>query len=121
MPSREAVDAFVAEVESGRHVEAIELFYTEAASMQENGAPPRVGRALLMEHERRALARSKSVDSRKVGPAMIDGDQVAIRWIFDFTFPDGTVRSMDEIAWQRWEGDKIAEERFYYDPAQMRG
>ena len=89
--------------------------------MQENGAAPRLGRALLMEHEARALARSKSVDSRMVGPAMINGDQVAIRWIFDFTFPDGTVRSMDEVAWQRWEGDKIAEEKFFYDPAQMRG
>jgi hypothetical protein len=121
MPDRAIVEAFVAEVVSGRHVEAIERFYTAGATMQENQSPPRAGRELLMEHERRALARSKSVDSRQVGPAMIDGNHVAIRWVFAFTLADGTVRSMEEVAWQRWEGDKIAEETFFYDPAQMRG
>lgn len=25
---------------------------------------------------------------------------------------------MEEIAWQRWEGERIAEETFFYDPAQ---
>jgi hypothetical protein len=25
---------------------------------------------------------------------------------------------MEELAWQRWEGERIAEETFFYDPAQ---
>jgi hypothetical protein len=25
---------------------------------------------------------------------------------------------MEELAWQRWEGERIAEEQFFYDPAQ---
>jgi hypothetical protein len=25
---------------------------------------------------------------------------------------------MEELAYQRWEGDRIAEETFFYDPAQ---
>jgi hypothetical protein len=25
---------------------------------------------------------------------------------------------IDELAYQRWDGDRIAEERFYYDPVQ---
>jgi hypothetical protein len=25
---------------------------------------------------------------------------------------------MEEVAWQTWRGDKIAEETFFYDPAQ---
>jgi hypothetical protein len=40
MPSRERVAALVAMVEQGRYAEAIEAFYTEGATMQENGAPP---------------------------------------------------------------------------------
>ena len=32
---------------------------------------------------------------------------------------DGRTFRQDELAWQRWVGDKIAEERFYYDPAQQ--
>jgi hypothetical protein len=27
---------------------------------------------------------------------------------------------MEELAWQRWEGDRIAEEEFFYDPAQSK-
>jgi hypothetical protein len=26
---------------------------------------------------------------------------------------------MEELAYQRWEGERIAEERFFYDPAQL--
>jgi hypothetical protein len=26
---------------------------------------------------------------------------------------------MDELAYQRWEGERIAEETFYYDPSQL--
>jgi hypothetical protein len=25
---------------------------------------------------------------------------------------------MEELAYQRWEGERIAEEKFFYDPAQ---
>jgi hypothetical protein len=28
--------------------------------------------------------------------------------------------AMDELAYQRWRGNKIAEERFYFDPAQVK-
>ncbi len=45
-------------------------------------------------------------------------DHVVIRWVFRFDWLDGTVTRMDELAYQRWEGDRIAEETFYYDPAQ---
>ena len=32
---------------------------------------------------------------------------------------DGTSFRMEEIAWQRWRGERIVEERFFYDPAQL--
>ena len=44
MPSRAFLDEFIAVVESGDHAGAIERYYTEDASMQENAAPPRIGR-----------------------------------------------------------------------------
>ena len=96
MPSRERVVALFAMVEQGRFVEAIEDFYTEDATMQENGEPPRGGRDRL------------------------DGDQAVIRWTFVFTRHDGRSLRMEELALQRWRGDRIAEERFFYDPEQTR-
>ena len=55
MPSRARLDEFIAVVEAGDHAGAIERYYTEDASMQENAAAPRVGRDLLVAHERGVL------------------------------------------------------------------
>jgi ketosteroid isomerase-like protein len=120
MPSKKIVDAFIASVVSGRHVEAIERFYAPHASMQENMSPPREGRDTLVASERAALARHKEIATRPVDFYAIDGDRVVIHWIFDFTTLDEKQFSLDEISMQRWEGDNIVEERFYYDPAQFR-
>lgn len=119
MPSRQTVEAFAAAVEAGRFVEAIVDFYAEGASMQENTDPPRVGRDLLVEGEKKVIARSKSVTARRLSPILIEGEHVAIRWLFEFESADGTRRRLDEIAWQRWEGEKIVQEQFFYDPGQL--
>jgi hypothetical protein len=108
-------------VESNRHAEAIEQFYAEDASMQENlNTPPRQGRDALVAHERAVLARAKTVQTECVRPILIDGDTVVIHWIFHFEFKDGSKRRIEELAHQTWKGDKVWRERFYYDPAQMK-
>jgi hypothetical protein len=33
---------------------------------------------------------------------------------------DGKARTLDELALQSWDGDRIARERFFYDPVQIR-
>lgn len=119
MPSPAPLERFIARVESNAHVEAIQEFYTEGASMQENMAPPRVGRDTLVAHEAAALARAKSVRSTCVRPVFTNGDHVVIRWIFEFTWKDGSVGRIEELAYQRWEGDRIAQEQFFYDPKQF--
>lgn len=121
MPSRQTVEDFIALVESNRHDEAIERFYTEDASMQENlTEPPRQGRDKLVAHERAVLARAKTVTSACVRPVLIDGDTVVVHWVFQFEFKDGSKRRIEELAHQTWKGEKIWRERFYYDPVQMK-
>ncbi len=119
MPTAATLKRFIARVESNAHVEAIQEFYTDGASMQENMAPPRVGRDALVAHEAAALARAASVKSTCVHPAFLDGDHVVIRWIFEFTWKDGSTGRIEELAYQRWEGEKIAQEQFFYDPKQF--
>ena len=119
MPSDATLDCFIARVESNAHVEAIEEFYTEDATMRENLGKPRVGRATLMAQERATLSRVRSVQSRCVRPVLLNGDTVVVRWIFRFEGHDGRVRELEELAWQRWQGERIAEEQFFYDPAQF--
>ncbi len=116
MPSRAQVDEFIAVVESGDHAGAIERFYTEDASMQENAAPPRVGRDLLVAHERGTLARTTRVYSKAMA-SVVEGDHVAIHWIFELTSHSGKVHRVDEVAMQEWRGAKIFRERFFYEPS----
>ncbi|MEP6721744.1 MAG: nuclear transport factor 2 family protein [Variovorax sp.] len=119
MPSPARLEAFITAVESGASVQTIEDYYTQNASMRENQAEPRRGRAALMAHEAAALARTAWVVARCVRPVLVNGDHVVIRWIFDATGTDGRTLHIEELAWQRWEGERIAEEEFFYDPAQM--
>jgi hypothetical protein len=50
-------------------------------------------------------------------PVFTNVDVVLIRWIFRFGRQDNSVTEMDELAYQRWEGEQIASETFIYDPA----
>ena len=71
----------------------MEEFYAADASAQENNEPPRMGLSALLDHERATLQRFKRIEARCAGPI---------------------------LARQTWRGDKLASERFYYDPGQMR-
>jgi ketosteroid isomerase-like protein len=116
MPSRERLNEFIAVVESGDHAGAIERYYTEDSSMQENAAAPRVGRDALVAHELGVLARMSHVYSKAVS-SVVEGDNVAIHWIFELTDKSGKVHRIDEVSLQKWRGDKIFRERFFYDPS----
>jgi ketosteroid isomerase-like protein len=120
MPTPARLEAFIAAVEGGAHAKAIEDYYTEDATMRENQAEPRRGRSTLVAQETAVLDRTESVVSTCVRPVLVNGDHVAIHWIFDFQFKGGSKMRMEEIAWQRWEGERIAEEQFFYDPAQRK-
>jgi ketosteroid isomerase-like protein len=120
MPTPARLEAFIAAVEGGAHAKAIEDYYTEDATMRENQAEPRRGRSTLVAQETAVLDRTETVVSTCVRPVLVNGDHVAIHWIFDFQLKGGSKMRMEEIAWQRWEGERIAEEQFFYDPAQRK-
>jgi ketosteroid isomerase-like protein len=120
MPSQSTLDAFVALVVSGKHDDAIAQFYTPDATMQENLDPPRKGRDGLIARERAVMGHFKEIRTTCVPPVLHDGNTVVVHWIFEFVKADGSVMRMEELAHQRWDGEKIAEERFYYDPAQRK-
>jgi ketosteroid isomerase-like protein len=120
MPTRARLDEFIAAVVSGDHAGAIARYYTDDASMQENAAPPRVGRDGLVAHERAVLERMAKVVSICLS-STLEGDRVAIHWNFELTDKDGKTRRFDEVALQEWRGDRIFRERFFYDPTKING
>jgi hypothetical protein len=118
MPSIETLERFIARVEENAHAEAVDEFHAKNSSMQENQLPPRIGRAHHVSHERAVLAKAKSMNSTCIRPVLINGDIVVIRWVFEFVWLNDSVTRMEEIAYQRWDGERIVEEQFFYDPAQ---
>ncbi|HTX50201.1 MAG TPA: nuclear transport factor 2 family protein [Caulobacteraceae bacterium] len=119
MPAASTVQDLIDTVEAGKFVEAIQRFYSESASMRENGDEPRIGLPALVENEQRVMSVFPTIKGRSLAPPVIDGDRVAINWAFDFVRADGSTAHMEEIAWQRWQGGKVVEERFFYDPRQL--
>src|SRR4029450_5228560 len=118
MPTRARLDEFIAAVVSGDHAGAIERFYTEDASMQENAAAPRIGRDLLVAHERAVLERVERVTSTCV-TSVVEGDRVAIHWVSRSAYKSGKTGRFDEVALQEWRGDRVFRERFFYDPSKL--
>jgi hypothetical protein len=121
MPSPATLEAFVATVEAGDFVGAIERWYAPDAWMRENLGPLRQGRERLMQEEAAMMGQFTNISAARQGPPMVSGDQVAIRWRFEFFTPQGLGRVLEEVAWQVWKDDRIVEETFFYDPAQMAG
>nr|WP_310739910.1 hypothetical protein [Inhella proteolytica] len=78
-----------------------------------------MGRAQLLAHERRALQGIRSLRAACVRPWLVNGDHVVIRWVFAFEALDGRRMRLEELAYQRWEGERIVAEQFFYDPAQL--
>jgi hypothetical protein len=119
MPTQKTLDDFVALVVSGKHDEALERFYTEDATMQDNLGEVRKGLDSLVARERAFMSRFTEIRTTCVKPVFVSRDFVVIHWIFEFVRAEGSVIRIEELAHQRWQGEKITEERFYFDPSQM--
>ena len=119
MPDQARVRSFIDAVVSGDHVGAIRDYYHIDAQMRENAAPPRMGRDVLLAHEESVLART-SMRTHAAPPFLVDGDLVAIQWTFDMTDDRGVTRRLEELAMQRWSGNRISSERFFYNPEEAR-
>jgi len=120
MPTQDTLERFIARGESNAHAEAIAEFYADDGQMRENQGAPRVGRDNLVAHEQSVLKRAKSVESVCIRPVLVSGSVVVIRWVFRFRWLDGSSTEMEELAYQRWDGERIVEEQFFYDPAQLK-
>ncbi len=118
MPTPERLNALIAAVKSGDYAGAIRDFYHEDAKMHENQKPPRVGRNALVANEEKAMAKTKSIRAVKLEAFHGGGDDVAIHSIYEIVEADDRKWTLDEMSIQRWRGDRIAEEFFFYDPSQ---
>jgi hypothetical protein len=115
MPTRERLAGFIGTVVSGHFVGALRDYYHDDAITRENHGQERIGLPALITIET-AVLKAFSLRTHEPATVLLDGDRVAIQWTFDITGRDGLVRRMEEMALQRWRGDRIEHEQFFYDP-----
>ena len=115
----ERVIHFIALAERCKFLEAIEQFYEEDAVIQDNEGPQRVGLGHILAHERKLMA-GVTIHTSRADSFLVDGDRVAINWIYEYSDAMGRRHRLNEVAYQEWRDGKIVRERLYFDPAQMR-
>jgi len=116
---RERVQGLVQAVEQGHILEAIQEFYADDVTMQDNQNPPTMGRAANLAREEKFGGIIAEVHENRAASFMVDGDQATIHWLFDFTDKEGKHFHFDQLSQQTWRGHHIVSERFYYDTATL--
>ena len=118
MSIRDQVARLVRHVEANRILDAIDEFYADDVSMQDNLGAPVVGKAANRERER-AFFGAITVHQNRALSVAVDDDQAVIHWLFEFTGSDGKRYRIDQLAHQSWRDGRIVKERFYYDSARI--
>ncbi len=101
----------------GKMLDAFEKYYHDNVVMIEATGETRKGKDTNRKAEKEFLASVKEMHGGGVTGITSDeenGITMVESWM-DVTFLDGRHIIMEEIARQKWEGDKIIEERFYYN------
>lgn len=113
----ETVEAYAALLVAGRSVQAIEQYYAEDVCVFENRELVRAGLGQCVQFEQRSLASLEAPPRIKL-TALAVNQQTAVSFLeytLRFTDAEGRHLRLEQVAVQRWERNRIAQERFYYE------
>jgi len=103
-------------IQAGRIMEAMREFYTDDLVMAENDQAPTEGLVANLEREQAFVDNTTWYRLELKGVAVGDGISM-VQWLMDFHNTQyGQRLAFTQVAVQRWRGDKIFDERFYYMP-----
>ena len=106
----------LAYIRAGRILDAINEFYAEDVAMQENSAPPTVGRKANLERERQFLNTVKEWRGFEVTAHGAGTDVTFYETVMDWIATDGTPIHVEQAVVAKWRDGKIVHERFYHNP-----
>jgi ketosteroid isomerase-like protein len=101
----------------GRLLEAFDKYYDDNVEMVEASGEVRKGKEANRKFQTEFLGMIKEVHGSGLkSVAANDKDDVTMieSWM-DVTMNDGNRSKMEEVAVQKWQGNKIIHERFYYN------
>lgn len=99
---------------AGQAMPAFEQFYADDVSMQENSDPPTVGKDANRQRELQFFGMVEEFHGMQLLSAAVNGDASLSEWVMDVKLKGMPRMQMAQVAVRRWQGGKIASERFYY-------
>ena len=101
-------------IAQGRVMDAMDEFYADEVSMQENLDAPTVGLAANIEREKEFLANVKEWKLFEVKSIGIEGNVAFVESVSEFVTQDGTNVHSEQVSRSVWKDGKIVDERFYH-------
>lgn len=100
----------------GKLLDAFDQYYADNVVMTEP-AGTRKGKTACREYEVNFLNNIQEFHDLQVTNVGSDEDAATsfVESMMEVTFKDGNRVKMEQVAVQKWEGDKIVHERFYYN------
>lgn len=101
----------------GKLLDAFEKYYHVDVVQEEATGEKRVGKEANRKFQTEFMGMIKDVHGTGVTALASDekeGITMVESWM-DVTFKDGNRSKMEEVAVQKWRGDQIVYERFYYN------
>jgi ketosteroid isomerase-like protein len=101
----------------GKMLEAFEKYYHNDVVMVEATGETRKGKEANRKFQQEFMGMIKEVHGtgvRTITSNEKEGITMVESWM-DATYKDGNKVMMEEVAVQKWKGDKIIHERFYYN------
>lgn len=98
----------------GRALEAFDQFYDESISMQENDAPPTIGKNANRQREVEFFNSITEFRGAQVLSVAAANNKTYVEWFMDYTHKDWGVRKYHQVSVQTWKDGKIVSEKFYY-------
>lgn len=114
MNLKEKVDDLNSMILSGQNMEAFEKYYHDEVVMQENNAPPTMGKLANREREKQAITMVEQFHGAELKSVLIGDNLSMVEWAFDMTYKGGHRVRIDQVAVQKWKDGMIVNERFYY-------
>lgn len=109
-----AVNDLTAKVVAGKPLEAIDQYYADDVTMQENEQPPRVGKAACRAFEEDFFSKIKEKRAFSCDGYVISGNKAFIVYHIDVDHADLGKLNVSEVAIQDWSNGKVEHEKFVY-------
>ncbi len=103
-------------IREGRILDAMNEFYAEDATMQENSLPPTVGRDANYEREKQFLSTVKDWQRFDVTAKGVGDDVTFYETVMDWVTTDDTPVHVEQVVVAKWKDGKIISERYYHNP-----